>query len=204
LKILKKKDTKDCKFDKDNPIHIEVITAMATIKCENFNIEFVNKDFFRIQRIAGHITPSLIVTSAISASLMCLNLYSIALEKNGIKTTYKNYNGDLSCSFILDKNLVMVNKKEIPKLELSHNIKLDDVVNELTHQKILNNVTFLESVYLVIARKGLFSNTEKSKDEELGSLLNVNSNNKLETCRACAKDIAGKYYFFTLSCICIN
>jgi len=132
---IKKKDTKDCKFDKDNPIHIEVITAMATIKCENFNIEFVNKDFFRIQRIAGHITPSLIVTSAISASLMCLNLYSIALEKNGIKTTYKNYNGDLSCSFILDKNLVMVNKKEIPKLELSHNIKLDDVVNELTHQK---------------------------------------------------------------------
>jgi len=56
-----------------------MITEMTRLKCENFDIPFQRENdadlLFKVQKIAGH-TLSIIVSSAFSNSIMCLQIYA--------------------------------------------------------------------------------------------------------------------------------
>jgi len=85
-------------FDKDTKLDIEVITAMAVIRCNNYGLPFKDRSFFHVQRIAGHITPSIITSAAVSSALNCLQLYAVAAEMNNpsFKVNMMKYNCDIS------------------------------------------------------------------------------------------------------------
>jgi hypothetical protein len=65
-------------YDKDNLCHINIIIAIADIRCKCFGIPFVDRSVNRIQTISGHITPSLVTTSVCASSTMLMQLDNIA------------------------------------------------------------------------------------------------------------------------------
>lgn len=84
-------------FDKENELHLRIVTLLADVKSDCFKISTKNFDKWRVQRIAGHSIPSIISSTAIAAALNCLNLYAIAARKCGATNTrLVNYMGSLS------------------------------------------------------------------------------------------------------------
>eukprot|EP01123_Difflugia_compressa_P008656 TRINITY_DN2638_c0_g2_i1.p1 TRINITY_DN2638_c0_g2~~TRINITY_DN2638_c0_g2_i1.p1 ORF type:complete len:389 (-),score=72.22 TRINITY_DN2638_c0_g2_i1:33-1088(-) len=85
-------------FDKDIPAHILMIKEMAIIRCQNFGLSFNDKSFNRVQHIAGHITPSIITTTACASALICFQLYVVAAQQIDTNTTatFMTYSANLA------------------------------------------------------------------------------------------------------------
>ena len=87
----------DRTFDKDNIAHLEFIIVIATIVCDIFNIVSRNFDYFRVQRIAAHVNPSIITSGAIAAALSVVNFFTMAsFSLDGVSQVWRNHFGDLS------------------------------------------------------------------------------------------------------------
>jgi len=82
-------------FDKDCLNHLKFIKNLASIKCDCYDIKIRDFADWRVQLIAGHSIPSIITSTAVSASLNCLNMYRVASIKANRNPGLNNYCGNL-------------------------------------------------------------------------------------------------------------
>jgi hypothetical protein len=67
------------KFDKENELHLAIVSLLADIKCDCFHITTRRlSEKWRVQRIAGDSVPAIISSINIATALQCLNLYAVA------------------------------------------------------------------------------------------------------------------------------
>lgn len=66
---------------------LDYVVAAAHLKADNYSIERVERS--EILRIAGGITPALITTAAMTAGLMCLEVYKLA-QGHGTIECFRN------------------------------------------------------------------------------------------------------------------
>ena len=78
-------------FEKDNPDHIEFITASSNLRAINYQIEPISS--YETKGIAGKIIPAIATTTAIVAGLSVLELFKIVHNHNELekyRNTYLN------------------------------------------------------------------------------------------------------------------
>lgn len=62
-------------FEKDDDMHIELISGLANMRARNYSIPEVDK--LKAKFIAGRIVPAIATTTAMAAGLVCLELYKV-------------------------------------------------------------------------------------------------------------------------------
>jgi len=121
-------------FDKENELHLRIVTLLADVKSDCFKISTKNFDKWRVQRIAGHSIPSIISSTAIAAALNCLNLYAIAARKCGATNTrLVNYMGSLSnFGFQRDFGLATEGEEVVEVIVPAGDITLKEIRKHIT------------------------------------------------------------------------
>ncbi|OXB56186.1 hypothetical protein ASZ78_016965 [Callipepla squamata] len=86
------------RYDKDDDLHVSFITAASNLRAENYGIP--PADRLTSQRIAGHIVPAIITTTAAVAALACLEVYKLVWRCRDLRC-YRNSNLFLSECLLL-------------------------------------------------------------------------------------------------------
>uniref|UniRef100_A0A8C8E5U0 E1 ubiquitin-activating enzyme n=1 Tax=Otus sunia TaxID=257818 RepID=A0A8C8E5U0_9STRI len=86
------------RFEKDNNIHVDFITAASNLRAENYGIP--PADWLTSKRIVGRIVPAIITTTAAVAGLACLEVYKLVWGCQDI-SCYRNSNLRLSDGLLL-------------------------------------------------------------------------------------------------------
>ncbi|NXJ16828.1 UBA1 enzyme, partial [Odontophorus gujanensis] len=82
----------------DDDLHVSFITAASNLRAENYGIP--PADRLTSQRIAGHIVPAIITTTAAVAALACLEVYKLVWRCRDL-SCYRNSNLFLSECLLL-------------------------------------------------------------------------------------------------------
>ncbi|XP_071611645.1 ubiquitin-like modifier-activating enzyme 7 isoform X1 [Heliangelus exortis] len=86
------------RFEKDDDIHVDFITAASNLRAENYGIP--PADWLTSKRIAGRIVPAIITTTAAVAGLACLEVYKLVWGCRDLGC-YRNSNLFPSCYLLL-------------------------------------------------------------------------------------------------------
>jgi len=76
-------------FDKDNDLHVSLVSATSNLRARNYAISEVDKHTSKL--IAGKIIPAIATTTAMVAGLICLELYKLVAASMGYSRPIESF-----------------------------------------------------------------------------------------------------------------
>jgi len=162
--IIERQKTKEkISFDKDNELHVNLVTNIAKIYSICYSLSEPSQ--LQVMKYAGLMQEALVTTGAIASGFLCLNLYYLALKSTSVPNLL--YNGEASVFIICQPS-----KGESLRIFQSKELTQSTTVEELANILDLTLKWKLKKFQVVLAGSIITGEFEKNKHKRVLDLFN--------------------------------